>query len=322
MHHLYAFLRRADKRRCALAITLCAAIAPAWAGNSLSGGMRLERGQSLPSTQGKYSLAMQTDGNLVMYRNDGTVRYRMGSNGLFAVMQTDGNFVEYNGMMAAVWNTGTWNNPGSILAIQDDGNLVVYSPSGTPLWNIGAEPEAKDPTLPGDVVGRKLNVPLAGFLGHLGLYDGKSMVWEADAGYQNAIQLLSLNQFKGLTDTYWGAASPNIPSGMSQKGCFLRYCNSANDFQQFEMRNAYGAYLVGADYTFTVRVTQPRWGNAISAPVRGVFRCDTFVLWALGAPLYAVSSPERNRWKQFIWAGVYANGVTPEITFNALKSYR
>lgn len=203
----------------------------------------------------------------------------------------------------------------------------MYAQSGAPLWNIGAEPEAKDPTLPGDVVGRKLNVPVAGFLGHIGLYDGKGAVWEADAGFPNAIQFVSLNQFKGLTDNYWGAASPNIPPGMTQLGCYLRNCYSAADFQQFDMRIAIeraarGAYLVGADYTIWANVTKPRWGNQYSPPVRGMFRCDTFVIWALNAPLYAVTTAAALRWKNFMQVGIYANGIAPDVTFNVLKNYR
>lgn len=147
------------------------------------------------------------------------------------------------------------------------------------------------------------------------------------AGYPNAIQFVTLNQFKGLTDTCWGAASPNIPPGKTQLGCCLRNCYSAADFQQFDMRIAIeraarGAYLIGADDTFTRYVAKPRWGNRYSLPVRGQFRCDTFVIWALNAPLYAVSTAAALRWKNFMNIGIHANGVAPEITFNALKSYR
>lgn len=169
------------------------------AGNVLYPGIQLNMGQSIGSSQGRYSVVMQADGNLVMYRNDGTVRYRFGSNGWFAVMQTDGNFVEYNGMMAPVFNTGTWSHPGAFLAIQDDGNLVVYSSAGSPLWNIGAEPEAIDPRQAADVVGRNLDTPVGGELGHVGVYDGGGQVVEADGGFTNAVRIVTLNQFKSTT---------------------------------------------------------------------------------------------------------------------------
>jgi hypothetical protein len=86
---------------------------------------------------------MQTDGNLVMYGANGRVRYHFAGGGSVAVMQADGNFVEYNVLGGAVWNSGTWGNPGSVLHIQDDGNLVVY-PNWTPIWQIGAVPSPND----------------------------------------------------------------------------------------------------------------------------------------------------------------------------------
>ncbi|MFJ9825027.1 hypothetical protein ACIRSU_11685 [Streptomyces sp. NPDC101160] len=58
------------------------------------------------------------------------------------VMQDDGNFVLYcrNGTgqdALAIWNSGTWGNPGAHATFQADGNLVVYSSQGTPLWYSG-----------------------------------------------------------------------------------------------------------------------------------------------------------------------------------------
>lgn len=68
--------------------------------NVLANGLRpnatLERGQAIVSSEKKYSLVMQADGSLVMYRSDGTVRYAMAKHGQFAIMQNDGNFVEYS----------------------------------------------------------------------------------------------------------------------------------------------------------------------------------------------------------------------------------
>lgn len=56
------------------------------------------------------------------------------------MMQTDGNLVEYvtqpTGQFYAVWDSGTWGNPGAVVVMQLDGNLVVYL-HGRPLWNAG-----------------------------------------------------------------------------------------------------------------------------------------------------------------------------------------
>ncbi|NHZ97581.1 hypothetical protein F2P46_17895 [Massilia sp. CCM 8734] len=105
-----------------------------FAASTLTPNEFLVRGQYLQSPQGAYTLNMQSDGSLVMYRNDGLVRYRMSKNGEFAVMQGDGNFVEYSKFAVPLWNTGTHGNPGEWLSVQDDGNLVVYSRLNTPLW--------------------------------------------------------------------------------------------------------------------------------------------------------------------------------------------
>jgi hypothetical protein len=51
------------------------------------------------------------------------------------VMQDDGNFVVYSTKKKALWNSGTFGNPGAFLKVQDDGNLVVYNPGRQPLWN-------------------------------------------------------------------------------------------------------------------------------------------------------------------------------------------
>lgn len=91
------------------------------------------------SCDGRYSLVMQGDGNLVLYRagvalwNTQTV----GRGGAALVMQNDGNLVMYqNGTGKAVWNTGTAGHAGATLAVQDDGNVVLYD-GGKALWSTG-----------------------------------------------------------------------------------------------------------------------------------------------------------------------------------------
>jgi hypothetical protein len=53
-------------------------------------------------------------------------------------MQSDGNLVLYNNssLSSAVWETNTDGFSGAYLNAQDVGNLVVYSSSNTPLWSI------------------------------------------------------------------------------------------------------------------------------------------------------------------------------------------
>ena len=103
----------------------------------LSKGEYLSTGKTVNSCDGRFSLTMQTDGNLVLYQTGGSALWSTqtnGTNAQFAYMQHDGNFVLYNPSGYPLWNSGTWGNPGSWFAVQSDGNLVVYAPDGHWRW--------------------------------------------------------------------------------------------------------------------------------------------------------------------------------------------
>ncbi len=109
--------------------------ASAAAGSStLRPGETLYRGQSL--VNGQYTLAMQSDGNFVLYGRGRalwqTQTYRTG--GASVSMQGDGNLVVYNAASRALWQSGTAGHGGSRLELQTDGNAVVYSPANQALW--------------------------------------------------------------------------------------------------------------------------------------------------------------------------------------------
>ena len=95
-------------------------------------------GGSKRSPNGRYRLALQTDGNLVLYDDEvGVDLWSTGTEGTVvrqALMQTDGNFVIYDAGGAAIWSTGTQGHQGARLAVQDDGNLVVYRADGLAVW--------------------------------------------------------------------------------------------------------------------------------------------------------------------------------------------
>ena len=95
-------------------------------------------GGSKRSPNGRYRLALQTDGNLVLYDDEvGVNLWSTGTEGTVvrqALMQTDGNFVIYDAGGAAIWSTGTQGHQGARLAVQDDGNLVVYRADGLAVW--------------------------------------------------------------------------------------------------------------------------------------------------------------------------------------------
>ena len=105
----------------------------------LSPGERLNHNESITSSNGRYRLVMQADGNFVLYRvSDGRALWAantMGS-GKFAIMQTDGNLVVYDLANRALWASGTHGRPGSFLVMQSDGNAVVYQPN-VAVWATG-----------------------------------------------------------------------------------------------------------------------------------------------------------------------------------------
>jgi hypothetical protein len=107
---------------------------------SWSTGVGLFDGQTIQA--GNYLLAMQTDGNLVVYGPGGDPRWNSGTWGKpgdWLMMQSDGNLALYDVHGYAIWTSGTFGHPGAVASMQTDGNFVVYSSSGTPLWDSNSE---------------------------------------------------------------------------------------------------------------------------------------------------------------------------------------
>jgi hypothetical protein len=105
----------------------------------------LKRGEKLISQNGRFTLWMQVDGNLVLY--DGvpsvaTAYWATNTSGrppgqipIRATMQTDGHLVLYDEANQAVWGSGVWGNfINPHLEMQDDGNLVIYHNGWQPIW--------------------------------------------------------------------------------------------------------------------------------------------------------------------------------------------
>lgn len=101
----------------------------------LKPGEALLAGQNKLSCDGRFSLVMQGDGNLVLYQGSKALwnSATNGRGGQRAVMQTDGNFVVYSSGGAALWNSGTAGLPGGTLLLQNDGNLIVWH-NQFPRW--------------------------------------------------------------------------------------------------------------------------------------------------------------------------------------------
>jgi hypothetical protein len=108
--------------------------------SALGAGQALYINQYLLSPAGKYQLILQPDGNMVEYLTAGHVpvwqsnTYGQPSNHL--AMQSDGNLVLYGSSSQVLWYTNTRTLGGTHVSLQDDGNLVMANAAGTPVWSI------------------------------------------------------------------------------------------------------------------------------------------------------------------------------------------
>ena len=104
----------------------------------LQAGEILLDGSSLVSASGKYQLALQSDGNLVLYW-EGQPLWNTGTRNDapdHLVMQNDGNLVLYQGL-DVLWSSKSGGGVRSTryyLALQNDGDAIVYSPGNKQIW--------------------------------------------------------------------------------------------------------------------------------------------------------------------------------------------
>jgi chitinase len=111
--------------------------------NQLRSGQRLSGGQGLTSSNGRFHLNMQTDGNLVIYDGSSAIwhtnTWEHPNKPTRAELQSDGNLVLYNNANQAAWASGSWGSGrvDPFLEMQDDGNLVIYHNGRSPLWASG-----------------------------------------------------------------------------------------------------------------------------------------------------------------------------------------
>ena len=119
---------------CVVCAFLLGATSLAFAKNILWGGQSLRPGEKLKSQNGRYSLILQRDGNLVLY-DRGKAIWSSGTQGKRVdrlLMQHDGNLVLY-GPRGPLWASNTSGNPNILLRLQNDGNLVLYKA----IWSTG-----------------------------------------------------------------------------------------------------------------------------------------------------------------------------------------
>ncbi|MFD4398905.1 hypothetical protein [Kitasatospora sp. NPDC058397] len=105
----------------------------------------LNRNQAWYSPNGHIMLAMQGDGNVVLYRDTTPIWVAKGAipDGNILVMQGDGNLVVYSAANTALWASNTGGNPGAELAVYNEGAIAVQL-NGKILWTSAQSA----PTLP------------------------------------------------------------------------------------------------------------------------------------------------------------------------------
>lgn len=127
--------------------------------DTLKAGQGLVEGQSLISKNGKYSLDLQGDGNLVIYRRYDSLPIwasNTSAGGILA-MQGDGNLVLYADGGVPTWASDTFT-PGSWATITDQGELRIVKPEPAFVSVGGPDPDplpGPTPPAPGDVPGAK-----------------------------------------------------------------------------------------------------------------------------------------------------------------------
>lgn len=106
------------------------------------------RGLTLNSLNGRYRMAFQPDGNLVVYDGnkpiwasgtaDATLKnpFLATKDPIILAVQSDGNLVLYDKNNKPVWATNKNNGDRPIrLRMQNDSNLVMYNSSMQPIWS-------------------------------------------------------------------------------------------------------------------------------------------------------------------------------------------
>jgi hypothetical protein len=127
-----------------LGVTIFSSVAQA--DNRLTAESVLSAGQYLQSTNGRYTLVMQTDGNLVVYAVTSTSArpiWSTGQGGSYVRMQMDGNLAVYRSNNTWHWTSGTGGRPynmGFYLQLNDDGSLKIVDPTGAVIWRTNSDP--------------------------------------------------------------------------------------------------------------------------------------------------------------------------------------
>lgn len=116
--------------------------------DTLTEGQKLEKGGSLTSKNGAYTLTLQDDGNLVLAAR-GQAVWATGTNGQDVQrleVQKDGNCVLYTSDKP-IWHTDTKGAKDVKLVLQDDRNVVLYAHDKA-AWSTKTDTSEPPPPVP------------------------------------------------------------------------------------------------------------------------------------------------------------------------------
>ena len=136
-------------------------------GSQLAAGQYMHASDSMMSSNGKYVMFFQGDGNLVIYRSaDMSVVWSSGTYGTGAnlvAMQGDGNFVIYKGAgtpaTIPVWSAGTSGHSPAVLKLTDYGQLGVFVDTAT--WSTNTS-DGSPLSKPSIIFGNGSAIPMDG----------------------------------------------------------------------------------------------------------------------------------------------------------------
>ena len=103
---------------------------------TITKGTEIPMNTIIASANGKYTLNMQDDGNLVLYKGAKAL-WATATDGKIVkacAFQPDGNLVLYGYNKNAIWASNT-QNKGEVLKMQNDGNLVIYDKNQKAVWS-------------------------------------------------------------------------------------------------------------------------------------------------------------------------------------------
>lgn len=105
-------------------------------GSQLGSGSQLQEGQYLQSSDGRFTLDMQTDGNLVLYGPAQTWLWGSATSRLsgvsYAALNSNGDLALFDSQGNQLWSLGV--SGASTATVQSDGNFCLNNSSGGVVW--------------------------------------------------------------------------------------------------------------------------------------------------------------------------------------------